>query len=376
MDRYDQALAALQRAHDEGGDYTEELIKSLDSLSHKKGRPESDLLILRLADLLEKRGDDDAARKQLRNLLLDSPDNLEALSRLATLAEKHDDTSDAIQAYRGLMRLEEGDNLVPVVFNLIDACEKLERLSEVLDDLERAREKLPDHERLRDRIRSVYEQSGESNRLAEVLIDDAARRDKPSAKAALLAQAARLLIDVDPTRAQVLLEQAEQAHSSLESGVLLARLRAMRGQRGDAILDLERLAAAQDQRKPHERVTACWELAQLYLREDDIREAYDVLLQAQKLERRNGEVALMLGMMALDLDDEKTAGRALRSVTAMKARTATSQGARPEEKSKAYYLLSYLARQKGDTSAARRMAQRALGEDPDNTDAQWLLEVL
>src|SRR5690606_31100403 len=221
----DDALVSLQRAHDEGGGYTDELIRALSSLSQKKGRPESDLLILRLADLLESRGDDEAARDHLRDLLRDSPDNAEALARLAVLAENHQDTADAIQAYRGLMRLEQGDDLVPIVFKLIDACEKLERLNEVLDDLERAREKLPDHERLRDRIRGVYEKSGETNRLAEVLIDDAARRDKPAAKAALLAQAARLVIDTDPMRAQALLEQAEQAHSSLESGVLLARLR-------------------------------------------------------------------------------------------------------------------------------------------------------
>ncbi len=376
MDRHEEALAALQRAHDEGGNYVDELISALDSLSQKKGRPESDMLILRLADLLEQRGSDEAAREHLRALLRDSPDNAEALSRLAALSEKHGDTSDAIQAYRGLLRLEAGDDLVPTVFKLIDACEKLDRLTEVLDDLERARERLPDHERLRDRIRGVYEKSGETNRLAEVLIDDAARRDNPQAKAQLLTQAARLVIDDDPTSAQMLLEQAEQAHSSLESGLLLARLRAMRGQREDALVELAKLAAPQESRKPVERVAAFWELAQLHLLEDEIKEAYDVLLQAHKLERRNGEVALTLGMLALDLDDEKTAGRALRSVTAMKARTSTSQGAGPDEKSKAYYLLSHVARRKGDTNGARRMAQKAVGEDPSNKDAEALLEAL
>src|SRR5690606_7336307 len=102
-----------------------------------------------------------------------------------------------------------------------------------------------------------------------------------------------------------------------DSGVLLARLRAIGGQREAAIVELTKLAAANDSRKPAARVAAFWELATLYLGEDEIKEAYEVLTQAQKLERRNGEVALLLGMLALDLDDEKTAGRALRSVTAM-----------------------------------------------------------
>src|SRR5690606_32084640 len=156
---------------------------------------------------------------------------------------------------------------------------------------------------------------------------DAARSDAPETKALLLAQAARLIIDDDPARAEQYLEQAEREHPSFDSGVLLARLRALRGQRDEAIAELEQLALSADVRKPAVRVAALWELAQLYLREDQICEAFDALLQAQKLERRNGEVALTLGMLALDLDDEKTAGRALRSVTAMKDRTGASLAA-------------------------------------------------
>lgn len=379
LDRDDQALAALERAHDESGAYGDELVRALEVLSQKKGRPESDVLILRLADLLEKGGQDGAARQQLRTLLLDSPDNADALSRLARLAEKQDDPDDAIHAYRGLLRLEQGDGLVRVAFKAIDVAEKHGRLSDVLDDMERVRERLPDHERLRDRIRAVYEKCGETKRLADVLADDAARSDAPETKALLLAQAARLIIDDDPARAEQYLEQAEREHPSFDSGVLLARLRALRGQRDEAIAELEQLALSADVRKPAVRVAAFWELAQLYLREDQICEAFDALLQAQKLERRNGEVALTLGMLALDLDDEKTAGRALRSVTAMKDRTGASlaaQGARPSERSKAYFLLGNMARKKGDTSAARRLAHKAVVEDPDNHDAQLLLEVL
>ncbi len=379
LERDEEALAALERAHDESGAYGAELIRALEVLSQKKGRPESDVLILRLADLLEKHEQDSAARQQLRTLLLDSPDNADALSRLARLAEKQADPDDAIHAYRGLLRLEQGDGLVRIAFKLIGVAEKLGRLNDVLDDLERVRERLPDHERLRDRIRAVYEKCGETRRLADVLVDDAARSEALETKALLLAQAARLVIDTDPARAEQYLEQAERAHSSSDSGVLLARLRAMRGQRDEAIAELEQLARAADARKPAARVAAFWELAQLYLREDQICEAFDALVQAQKLERRNGEVALTLGMLALDLDDEKTAGRALRSVTAMKDRTGTSldaHGARSSERSKAYFLLGNLARKKGDTSAARRMAQKAMGEDPDNPDARLLLEAL
>ncbi|HEU5074881.1 MAG TPA: hypothetical protein VFU02_11915, partial [Polyangiaceae bacterium] len=268
---------------------------------------------------------------------------------------------------------------VRIVFKLIGAAEKLGRLTDVLDDLERAREKLPDHERLRDTIRAVYEKCGETQRLADLLVDDAERSEALDAKAVLLAQAARLVIDTDPARAELYLEQAERAHSSLDSGVLLARLRAMRGQRQEAISDLAELAAPSEARKPAARAAAYWELAQLYLRGDEICEAFDALVQAQKLERRNGELTLTLGMLALDLDDEKTAGRALRSVTAMKDRTGTAldaQGARPSERSKAYLLLSNVARRKGDTSAARRMAQKAVTEDPDNQDARLLFEAL
>jgi hypothetical protein len=60
----------------------------------------------------------------------------------------------------------------------------------------------------------------------------------------------------------------------------------------------------------------------------------------------------------------------------MKTASPKSPGMKKEDKSMAYYLLGSLARKNGDTNGARRMVQRAVGEDPKNQDAQALLEVI
>jgi tetratricopeptide (TPR) repeat protein len=348
----------------------------LQSLVATASPPESEALALRLTDLLEAQGQGEAARSQLRQLLEATPDNVEALSRLARLAEKDDNSDDAVLAYRGLLKQREGGDLVETAFSLIDACERAERLGEILDDLEHVLSELPEHEKLRERIRAVYEKSGETRRLTQLLVEDAGRREKPQTKALLLAQAARLVIDDDPEQAARLLEDAERAHSTLESGLLLARLRAVRGQREEAVAELSRLAQPDESRKPAARVAAYLELADLHLSADELAEAHLALAEAHRLERRNGEVALLLGMLSLDLDDEKLAARALRSVTAMKSSTSTTQGVKKEDKSKAYFLLGILARKNGDTSGARRMVQKAVGEDPKNQDAHALLKVI
>lgn len=376
LGREEESVNALQRAHEEGGGYVDELVEAMEKLVRSKEGAESDALSIKLADLLEAQGNAARARAELRNLLEHSPENAEALNRLARLAATDRGSEDAIVAYRGLLKIQDGGDLVQTAFKLIDACERADRLGDVLDDLEAVRRELPDHEKLRERIRAVYEQAGATRRLTELLVDDANRRDKPQTKAVLLAQAARLVIDNDPDRAEQLLEEAERAHSTLESGLLLARLKAVRGLRDEAIAELSRLAQPDEHRKPAARVAAYRELADLHLSADDLVEAHVALAEAHKLERRNGEIALLLGMVSLDLDDEKLAARALRSVTAMKTSSSATPGVKKEDKSTAYYLLGSLARKNGDMNGARRMVQRAVGENPKNQDAQALLEVI
>ena len=95
------------------------------------------------------------------------------------------------------------------------------------------------------------------------------------------------------------------------------------------------------------------------------------------MDLHNGEIALELGLLANDLDNEDLAARAFRSVTFMKAAVAgASDGATPAAKGLSYFFLGKMAREKGDVRKARLLAQKAVIEDPNLDQAKALLEEL
>jgi len=92
---------------------------------------------------------------------------------------------------------------------------------------------------------------------------------------------------------------------------------------------------------------------------------------------RNGELAMQLGHLALDVDDTETASKAFRSVTMMRLKQpGTSEGASAESRAVAYYHLSRIAQADGDVRKARLMASKAVSENPGHLEAQALLKEL
>ncbi|HEX3595190.1 MAG TPA: hypothetical protein VHU80_08815, partial [Polyangiaceae bacterium] len=101
------------------------------------------------------------------------------------------------------------------------------------------------------------------------------------------------------------------------------------------------------------------------------------LARAFELDMRNGELAMRLAHLALDVDDKETASKALRAVTMMKLRQpGGTEGASADSKAVAYYHMSRLARAEGDIRKARLMASKAVGENPNHQEAQELLREL
>jgi hypothetical protein len=92
---------------------------------------------------------------------------------------------------------------------------------------------------------------------------------------------------------------------------------------------------------------------------------------------RNGELAMQLGHLALEVQDVETASKAFRSVTMMRLRTpGSNEGASAESKAVAYYHLSRIAQMQGDVRKARLMASKAVSENPNHAEAQALLREL
>jgi hypothetical protein len=88
---------------------------------------------------------------------------------------------------------------------------------------------------------------------------------------------------------------------------------------------------------------------------------------------RNTEIAMLLGLVAIDLDDDKLAERALSGLTASSSRDG---GADATLQAGAFYRLALMAQAKGDRGKAKRMASRALGIDANHLHARALLDQL
>jgi hypothetical protein len=95
------------------------------------------------------------------------------------------------------------------------------------------------------------------------------------------------------------------------------------------------------------------------------------------MDPKRGDVAVLLGLVATDLEDDATATRALRTVVAMPApEPGSSEGATGQNKALAYYVLGRIARGQGDGKRAQMMVLKALREDPSSRAARALLEEL
>src|SRR5262249_4644431 len=113
-------------------------------------------------------------------------------------------------------------------------------------------------------------------------------------------------------------------------------------------------------------------LAKAYLALNDLAEAFDALKAGFAVDARSAEMALLLGLVAIDLGDEKTAERALLAVAMLQPR-GDAAGATPSDKANALHQLAVLAYAKGEIMKARSWAGKALALVPDHRDAAALL---
>src|SRR5439155_18937656 len=114
--------------------------------------------------------------------------------------------------------------------------------------------------------------------------------------------------------------------------------------------------------------------AEMYLAEDELVDAFDVLAQAHRLDKSDTRVSFLLGLVALDLDRVDTASAALRAFVATRGDVVKSMRAdEPTPVSRAYFHLAVIEQARGDDGAARRMVSRAMEESPNNRDARRLI---
>ena len=194
-----------------------------------------------------------------------------------------------------------------------------------------------------------------------------------------MVEAAELLLNTgDNAAARAAAEEARALDGGSADAIwLLARLALTDGRRDEALQLLSTHAEAKERRrgKPLSRVLRL--AADLRLERDELGEALPLLLEAHQLDKSDVDTALLLGLLAIDLDRLETAASALRVLIAQRELgTREGAAARAPHLAQGYFQLARIEQHHGKKTNARRMALRALEENPNLVPAQRLLNDL
>ncbi|HEX2872175.1 MAG TPA: hypothetical protein VHP33_12980 [Polyangiaceae bacterium] len=221
--------------------------------------------------------------------------------------------------------------------------------------------------------------AGKVERAVQLLRAEAENERQPGKRATLLVEAAELLLSAgNPSAARAAAEEARTLDPSSADAVwLLAKLALEKGEKQHALALLTTHAEAKERRrgKPLARVLRL--AAELRLEQDELGEALPLLVEAHQLDKSDVDTALLLGLLAIDLDRLETAASALRVLIAQRELgTREGAAARSMTLAQGYFQLARIEQHHGKKTNARRMALRALEENPQLSPAQHLLNDL
>jgi tetratricopeptide (TPR) repeat protein len=356
------------------------------------GRPlpaTASVYAIRVVDVLLHARRFEEARRELERLLARSPTQADGLERMAALHGAGGQWALAVETYEKLLPIAEAgdrDGLVRVVLSMADACEHAGNVGAARDALESALARAPESDELMRRLERVCEMTGDVARLANLLIAHAEREPRAGSEQSaasadertrLLVRAGLLLLDgaQDPDGALRVAERARASDGeSLDAVLLWASAQRRLGRPGEALAAIHQATTRAKGKRTPVLARLHLEAARAHLAIDEIVEAFDSLKAGFSLDWRNAEIAMLLGLVAIDLDDEKLAERALSGLGTTPARDASGASLDATLQAGAFYRLALMAQGKGDRGKARRMATRAIGVEPGHAAARALLE--
>jgi tetratricopeptide (TPR) repeat protein len=377
--RREEALAALEDAARLEPRYVEELERELEASLAELDPSQLEPRALGLAALVEQSGAGDRARDLLRRFSQTSPPPRGLLEKLAELERSAGSWMEAMSTYRRLLQLDLGDKLETTALALADACERAGRAADARADLERAVERAPKSTRLRERLRRLYDKIGARDQLARTYLREASEHADPLVRVGALVNAGVLMLETGNLGQAIgALERAlEQEPAHIEAALLLAQAHESSGERQRALEVLLGAVGRHDKKRSKDVARLHARIGELHLRADDLVEALEALEKAFELDRTDAGAALLLGLLAVDLDRHRTAQQALQAVTAARPGiTDAAHASSAEARSVAYYHLGRIARLAGDEPRARLMVTKAMRENPENRQARSFLDEL
>jgi hypothetical protein len=219
----------------------------------------------------------------------------------------------------------------------------------------------------------------DTSRAVTLLVRYAAQERQQARRASLLVQAAELLLaDGERVAAFDLAREAQSLDpGSSEAVLVLARLALADDERERALSLLSEHAGSKERRRGQALARALRLAADLHLERDELAEALAWLQEAHQMDKGDLDTALLLGLLAVDLDRLETAASALRGLIAQRELGAHKDaGLRSRELGSGYLQLARIEQHHGKKTNAKRMALRALEEDPSLVAAELLMKRL
>lgn len=363
--RHVEALDVLEREHSRGEVSSLELAHAIrDSGLAEGSRPYR----LREIELLIAARADQEARERLSDWTASHGDDAEMLRQQAKLAVRAKAWQEAADLLARLVEIEPAEGAVAAALDYAIACERLADPARAIPALERGKALFPGHEEIEQRLLKIYENVGMHERMAALYLERSERAATEAAEVDMLERAATQFLEArEPARALAALQKAERLEPE-RLAIVLTKAKAYR-QLDSRPMALELLREHADPSRhvrDKERYRLFEELAAVHLEQDELFEALEALVLAQKLERSQPRIAWLLGMVAADLDDLATASSALRTALSSVKPNDEKPALSPTERAAAYAELCRLQLVRGSQSTARQMLDRALEEDPNH----------
>jgi tetratricopeptide (TPR) repeat protein len=330
---------------------------------------------LRLVEVYrDQLGETGKAVSVLEDVLARNPDEVSALSQLATLHETLGHPGEAVLVLSRLVDCSQGGAKVAYAKRLAAIYVSMGETEGSIAALEQAFLVDPTDLDLRTELKRLYKLTDQPAKLAEITVVDAEQATEPAEQSRLLRAAAELYLNAgsDPERASELLEAADKITPDDRALLLLlCDAYTAAGRSNDAIVALERVVESFGGRRSRELADVHRRLAAACQAQGNLERAIVELDKAFRMEPGSIAVLKALGELTLEAGDYKRAQQMFRALLLQKLDNSSAIS-----KGQVYYYLGVVHQKLGENDKALQMLERAIQTEPTLDLARDLLSAL